>query len=54
MKKLGYGKGYQYAHNFPEVKTNQTHFPREIGEKKYYFPEKDKKANRKKGEPGKS
>ncbi|MCD6233096.1 replication-associated recombination protein A [bacterium] len=36
MKKLGYGKGYKYAHNFPEKKVNQTHFPKEIGEKKYY------------------
>ena len=40
MKQLGYGNGYQYAHNFPEAKLNQTHFPKEIGEKKYYFPKK--------------
>jgi putative ATPase len=40
MKTLGYGKYYKYAHNFPEGKTNQTHFPKEIGEQKYYFPEK--------------
>ena len=40
MKKLGYGKGYQYAHNVPGKKPDQTHFPKEIGEKKYYFSEK--------------
>lgn len=43
MKKLGYGKGYQYAHNFPDAKVSQTHFPKEIGEKKYYFPDKERK-----------
>jgi len=40
MKKIGYGKGYQYAHNRPDKKLAQTHFPKEIGEKKYYHPEK--------------
>ena len=39
MKKLNYGKGYKYAHDFKDRKTNQTHFPKEIGEKKYYRPE---------------
>jgi putative ATPase len=43
MKNWGYGKGYQYAHDFPDAKTNQTHFPEEIGEKKYYFHPKNKK-----------
>ncbi|MBU3964626.1 replication-associated recombination protein A [Patescibacteria group bacterium] len=40
MKKIGYGKGYQYAHNVPGKKPEQTHFPEEIGEKQYYHPEK--------------
>ncbi|MBU1045692.1 replication-associated recombination protein A [Patescibacteria group bacterium] len=40
MKKIGYGKGYQYAHDVPGKKPVQTHFPKEIGEKKYYHPEK--------------
>lgn len=40
MKDLGYGKGYQYAHQFKDGKTDQTHFPKEIGEKRYYFPKK--------------
>ena len=44
MKDLDYGKGYKYAHDFPDAKTHQTHFPEQIGEKKYYDPEKDKKT----------
>ena len=40
MKKLGYGKGYQYAHDVPDKKPAQTHFPKEIGEKKYYQSKK--------------
>ncbi len=43
MKSLGYGKDYKYAHDFPDTKTGQTHFPKEIGEQKYYYSEKDKK-----------
>jgi putative ATPase len=39
MKVLGYGKDYKYAHNFPDKKISQSHFPKEIGEKEYYFPE---------------
>jgi len=38
MKKIGYGKDYQYAHDLPEKKSKQTHFPKEIGEQKYYDP----------------
>ncbi len=33
LKEKGYGKGYQYAHDFKKI--NQKHFPKEIGEKKY-------------------
>jgi len=40
MEKIGYGKGYQYAHDVPNKKSSQTHFPKEIGEQKYYNPEK--------------
>ncbi len=40
MEKIGYGKGYQYAHDVPNKKPSQTHFPKEIGEQKYYNPEK--------------
>ena len=40
MKEWGYGEGYKYAHEFPEAKIEQTHFPKEIGKKKYYKPKK--------------
>jgi len=40
MKKIGYGKDYQYAHDVPSKRPVQTHFPKEIGEQKYYEPEK--------------
>jgi putative ATPase len=40
MKKIGYGKGYQYTHDIKGKKPVQTHFPKEIGEKKYYHLEK--------------
>jgi len=40
MKKLGYGKDYKYAHDVSDEKSTQTHFPKEIGEKKYYQPKK--------------
>ena len=38
MKKLGYGKDYKYAHDVEGGEPAQTHFPEEIGEKKYYEP----------------
>lgn len=36
MKEQGYGKGYKYAHNEPDKKPDQEHFPPQIGKKKYY------------------
>lgn len=48
MKELDYGKGYKYAHDFPGAKTNQTHFPKEIGEKKYYNYKRGKKRKMRK------
>jgi putative ATPase len=38
MEKLGYGKGYQYAHNFPEQIVGQEHLPKELQGKRYYSP----------------
>ena len=38
MEKLGYGKGYQYAHNFPGNIVNQEHLPEELKKRKYYDP----------------
>ncbi len=38
MENFDYGKDYKYAHD-EEGKPNQTHFPKEIGEKEYYKKE---------------
>lgn len=38
MKKIGYGKGYQYAHDFPKGKTNMECLPEKLRGKRYYKP----------------
>jgi len=38
MKDLGYGKGYQYAHDFTDGLTDQEHFPDELAGTRYYEP----------------
>uniref|UniRef100_A0A7C6A9K1 Replication-associated recombination protein A n=1 Tax=candidate division WOR-3 bacterium TaxID=2052148 RepID=A0A7C6A9K1_UNCW3 len=38
MKRLGYGKGYKYAHNYPQAKVNQEHLPKSLRGRRYYFP----------------
>jgi putative ATPase len=38
MDNLGYGKGYKYAHDFPDHIVAQEHLPKELEGKKYYFP----------------
>jgi putative ATPase len=38
MEKLGYGKSYKYAHNYPEHIVEQEHLPKELKGKKYYQP----------------
>ena len=38
MKKLGYGRNYQYVHNFPEGYMKQQHLPPELEGKVYYEP----------------
>jgi putative ATPase len=38
MEKLGYGKDYKYAHNFPDHIVEQDHLPAEVKERKYYLP----------------
>ena len=35
MAELGYGKGYQYAHDFKDAKVDQEHFPPELKGRKY-------------------
>jgi len=38
MKELGYGKDYQYAHNFPEAQVEQEHLPSKLAGRRYYRP----------------
>ena len=38
MEKLGYGKNYKYAHNFPDHIVDQEHMPKELEGRKYYSP----------------
>ncbi|MGH7830196.1 MAG: replication-associated recombination protein A [Candidatus Binatia bacterium] len=38
MEKLGYGKGYRYAHNYPESIVDQEHLPTELKGRRYYSP----------------
>jgi putative ATPase len=38
MKTLGYGKDYQYAHNFPDHFVDQEHLPDELKRQRYYVP----------------
>lgn len=38
MKGLGYGKGYKYAHDYPDAQVNQQHFPHELQGRRFYVP----------------
>ncbi len=38
MKELGYGKGYQYAHDYPSAAVDQEHLPEQIKDKRFYNP----------------
>ena len=38
MKKLGYGKGYKYAHDYADARVEQEHLPKEIRGKRFYHP----------------
>lgn len=38
MKEIGYGKGYQYAHDQPEGLVAQDHLPQELAGRRYYHP----------------
>ncbi|MCW5892670.1 MAG: replication-associated recombination protein A [bacterium] len=38
MKGLGYGAGYQYAHDQPDAVAEQGHLPEALGEAQYYEP----------------
>jgi len=38
MEGLGYGRGYQYAHDFPDARVEQEHLPKALPDRKYYHP----------------
>lgn len=41
MKNLGYGKGYQYSHNYEQQFSQQEYLPKEISGKQFYDPGKN-------------
>jgi putative ATPase len=38
MKDLGYGTDYRYAHDDPAARTEQTHLPAALKDRRYYRP----------------
>ncbi|GBD25495.1 Replication-associated recombination protein A [bacterium HR30] len=38
MRELGYGRGYEYAHDFPEHFSDQPHLPEALRDRTYYLP----------------
>ncbi|MFN7471751.1 MAG: replication-associated recombination protein A, partial [Roseiflexaceae bacterium] len=38
MKGLGYNRGYQYAHDAPDARVDQVHFPENLRGRRYYQP----------------
>ncbi len=38
MKNIGYGKGYKYAHDFPDAVVEQEHMPDQLKGRKFYYP----------------
>jgi putative ATPase len=38
MKDLGYGRGYQYAHDAPDAQVDQEHLPEALRGRRYYRP----------------
>jgi putative ATPase len=38
MRDLGYGKGYQYAHDAPDARVDQEHLPESLRGRQYYRP----------------
>jgi putative ATPase len=38
MKDLGYGKGYQYSHDFEGAMVDQVHLPPELAGRAWYVP----------------
>jgi putative ATPase len=38
MEELGYAKGYEYSHDYPDAISSQTYLPDEIADTVYYTP----------------
>ena len=38
MKNMGYGKDYQYAHDYEDAVVTQTHLPEKLTQRRYYQP----------------
>jgi putative ATPase len=38
MKKLGYGRGYLYPHNYPGGRVKQEYLPKDIKNRVFYRP----------------
>jgi putative ATPase len=38
MKEVGYGAGYQYAHDAPDARVDQEHLPESLRGRRYYRP----------------
>ncbi len=38
MQELGYGRGYQYAHDAPDTRVDQEHLPEALRGRRYYRP----------------
>jgi putative ATPase len=38
MKDMGYGKGYKYAHDYPDHRVEQEHLPDSMKDQKFYNP----------------
>jgi putative ATPase len=38
LKELGYGRGYQYAHDAPDARVDQEHLPESLRGRRYYRP----------------
>ncbi len=45
-RQWGYGKGYQYPHNFPEAWVDQEYLPEEVAGKRFYYPKENGEEGR--------
>ena len=48
MKKLGYGKGYKYSHDFSEDAGKQDYLPKKLAGERFFIPYSEKQSPKKK------